>query len=84
MVTKKSFNAIDAVETWTSLNEAIMSADESQCAELMAVELDKDHGRRRRQFVLRIHSRMNRLRAARERTELLAELSNVKKRPSNS
>jgi hypothetical protein len=55
------------LETWISLNEAIMEADEKQCQQLLKAELA---GKKRKAFVLRIHSRLNKIRADRERAEL--------------
>ena len=62
---------IKALDTWVSLNTAITTANEAACAKLMALEMQ---GRRRKMFLLRIHSRMNKLRAHRERKALIAGL----------
>jgi len=59
-----------ALKTWINLNEALRSACEKDCKALLNEELD---GRRRRQFLKRIHSRLNKVRADRERKELGAE-----------
>ena len=56
-----------ALLTWVSLNEIIIDANEEECEMLLKEELE---GRARRQFVRRIHSRMNRLRGRREKLEL--------------
>lgn len=53
--------------SWEALNAAIMQMDESQAQELLNAELA---GRKRAQFVKRIHSRINKVRADRERAEL--------------
>jgi len=53
--------------TWTQLNDALRAADEDTC--LMLLKREK-RGRRRERWLLRIHSRLNRLRAQRERLEL--------------
>jgi len=58
-----------ALQTWSGLNAALRTATESRCHELLKEEL---RGRRRRQFLKRIHSRLNRVRAIRERRELLS------------
>ena len=49
------------------MNEIIRLADEKTCEQLLKVELD---GPKRKVFALRIHSRLNRVRAARERKEI--------------
>ena len=60
----------EALLSWTALNQALMSSeDEYECYRLIRVERK---GRRRRQFILRIYSRLNKLRADRERRELTA------------
>ncbi len=55
---------------WTELNRALLTASEEGCAALLATELA---GPRRVAFLLRIHGRFNKLRARREREELLKE-----------
>lgn len=56
-----------ALKTWDGLNKALMSSvDEDYFNHLMAAELA---GRRRKQFLSRIHSRLNKVRADRERKE---------------
>jgi len=52
---------------WRELNRRLRTAAEEWCAEQLAVELA---GPARRAFLLRIHARLNRLRARRERAEL--------------
>lgn len=61
-----------ALLTWTALNDAMREADEALCKQLLNEELK---GKKRKQFVLRIHSRLNRVRADRERLELEAKLA---------
>jgi hypothetical protein len=58
---------VKPIRTWVELNEIIRSADEKTCEQLLKVELD---GPKRKVFALRIHSRLNRVRAARERKEI--------------
>lgn len=59
--------------SWEALNDAIMKAEtEEECAKLLKQEL---RGRKRKQFALRIHSRLNKLRAARERVEILGQVN---------
>jgi hypothetical protein len=53
--------------TWLALNEALRTADERLCQRLLKVERA---GRKRQQFLKRIHSRLNKVRAERERAEL--------------
>lgn len=57
-----------ALETWKDLNDYLRTCDEA--GTLALLELEKARTRPRRQFVLRVHSRLNRLRAERERVEL--------------
>ncbi len=61
----------DPLDTWTGLNAAIMTMEEDECHSLL--DRERYAGRRRLQFMLRIHSRINLLRARRERAELAAE-----------
>ena len=56
------------LKTWDSLNGALRSADEQYCRDLLHEECQ---GRQRSQFIKRIHSRLNKVRADRERKELL-------------
>lgn len=55
------------LQTWIGLNEFVREADEGQCEKLLKEELA---GRKRKMFVRRIHSRLNRLRGRRERETL--------------
>lgn len=57
----------EALRTWVALNDALMMSDEKACRKLLDEELK---GRKRRMFILRIHSRINKVRADRERMEL--------------
>ena len=56
-----------ALLSWLALNDALREADEKVCESLLKEELK---GRKRKQFVKRIHSRLNKVRADRERVEL--------------
>jgi hypothetical protein len=56
-----------ALRTWIALNDKLRDADEDQCQQLLDEELA---GRKRKQFIKRIHSRLNKVRADRERKEL--------------
>lgn len=61
-----------ALTTWDNLNGFVMeTSDEAVLQKLLKEELK---GRRRAQFVKRIHSRINKLRADRERGELEGQL----------
>lgn len=56
-----------ALATWIDLNAHLRKADEKICRMLLKEE---KAGRNRHQFVVRIYSRLNRVRAQRERREL--------------
>ena len=58
-----------ALQSWLALNDVLRDADESVCQTLLKEELK---GRKRKQFIKRIHSRLNKVRADRERMELSA------------
>jgi hypothetical protein len=64
-MTKHADNS--ALETWITLNAVIKDLGEQECLRLLDVERC---GRNRPTFVLRLHSRLNRLRRARERAQL--------------
>lgn len=57
----------DALESWESLNEFIMKANQKDCESLLDIE---QTNRNRSQFVKRIHSRLNKVRADAERKTL--------------
>ncbi len=57
----------EALSSWDNLNAFIATADEEACVWTMHEEMQ---GKRRMMFVLRIHSRVNKLRAHREREKL--------------
>ena len=63
---KKDINN-PALETWITLNDKLRDADEKLCQHLLGEELN---GRRRQAFLRRIHSRLNKVRADKERKEL--------------
>lgn len=56
------------LRNWSTLNAVIVDADLKTSEELLAGEVA---GKNRKQFVLRIHSRINRLRAHLERENIL-------------
>jgi hypothetical protein len=58
-----------ALDNWEALNKALKCADELECTLLLSVEQTKAA---RPTYLLRIHSKFNKLRAVRERRELLA------------
>lgn len=60
----------EVLSTWVTLNQVLPRCSEQCAKDLLDAELS---GRRRQQFLLRIHSRYNRMRAGRERKELRAE-----------
>lgn len=68
MMTKQKVKG--APHTWVELNDVVRNADEDTCQKLLDLEL---RGKARKRFVLRIHSRINRLRADRERKALNKE-----------
>lgn len=55
---------------WTDLNEILLQSNLETSTKLLEAERT---GRRRKQFMLRIHSRINKLRAADEREKLIKE-----------
>ena len=60
-----------ALQSWLALNDILRGADEPVCQALLKEELK---GRKRKQFIKRIHSRLNKVRADRERMELGAQV----------
>lgn len=61
---------IQVPTAWTDLNEILIQSDLETSTKLLEAERN---GRRRKQFMLRIHSRINKLRAADEREKLIKE-----------
>lgn len=59
----------DVLDNWEKCNEFLRDATEDQAKGLLAAE---KRGKRRVQYLLRIHARYNRERARRERSELLS------------
>ena len=57
----------ETLASWPALNTALRDADAATCEALLKAELA---GRRRKRFLLRIHSRLNRMRAGAERLTL--------------
>ena len=60
------------LDTWIGLNAALMSGDVELANKLLKEE---QADRRRKQFILRIHSRINKLRATAERKQLLKQVA---------
>jgi hypothetical protein len=58
--------------SWVALNEALMGGDMGLAQRLLKEE---SKGKRRKMFLLRIHSRINKLRADSERAELMRKVS---------
>jgi len=56
-----------ALKSWIGLNDFLPTADEAVCKQLLREEMK---GRSRESFLNRIHSRLNKVRADRERAEL--------------
>lgn len=65
---EKTVKKAEPVLTWTQLNDELRKANEERCLELLEAEKE---GRHRKQFLLRIQSRRNKLRRQRERAQLL-------------
>lgn len=57
----------NVLQTWVGLNDALRGADEKLCRRLLDEEVN---GRKRKQFIKRIHSRLNKVRADSERLKL--------------
>jgi len=72
MATKQSMAYVDDL-TWTTLNQELMTSDEDHIQKM--INWERKH-RRRLQFMLRMHARLNKVRASRERKEL-AEAAQV-------
>lgn len=60
-------DALSLLANWAKLNEGILNLTEEECLKLLEIE-KKNHSRKR--MLRRIHSRYNKLRAERERTDL--------------
>jgi hypothetical protein len=72
-MSKKKSVTNPALQSWVSLNDTVMNlTDEDELKKLLREELK---GRKRKKFAERIHSRINKLRAEREREELAAAIS---------
>ncbi len=62
-----------ALSTWTALNNAVRDCDEQAARDLLELEIN---GKKRVRYVFRIHSRINKLRADKEREDLRRRLFN--------
>ena len=60
---------LDALASWQALNERIKDMTEEELYSALNTEMSHD---RRSQFVIRLHARHTKIKAAREREELLA------------
>jgi superfamily I DNA and RNA helicase len=58
--------------SWIALNEALMNGDLALAERLLKEE---SKGKKRKMFLLRIHSRINRLRATNERAALMKKVT---------
>ncbi len=66
---KKTIDTAAALANWETVKDALRDATEEQAMEMLKAE---KAGKARVQYLLRIHARMNRQRAQRERAELLS------------
>lgn len=64
---KKRIISNPALKSWDALNEFLKTADEDACEKLMTQEREYI---KRTSFIKRIHSRLNKVRADRERKEI--------------
>lgn len=62
------------LSTWIGLNDALRGCDEELCKKLLEAEMA---GKCRKVFVSRIHSRLNKVRADRERVELKEKVGEI-------
>lgn len=60
---------LEALKNWANLKTILMEEDEDFAVRCLRAELN---GKHRKEFVRRIHGRINRLRAIRERKEMRA------------
>lgn len=67
MAKNKELSDEGPLSNWYKLNDYLRTCSEGEAAALLRAERK---GENRRRFVLRIHSRINRTRATRERGEL--------------
>lgn len=72
-----------ALANWARLNE-VMSESRNDDREFLMMLLETElENRARKQFVMRIHSRFNRLRAYQEREELLCAIEKAQREHGN-
>ena len=64
----KQYQPSEPLQSWAGLNAVLMTSDRALAERLLKEE--RAH-KRRKQFMLRLHSRINKLRADEERAELL-------------
>jgi hypothetical protein len=64
---KSKVNPEQVLRSWWTLHRAIMGLDEQQCEQLLQAERV---GQARERFMLRIRSRMDRLRKEREKLDI--------------
>ena len=64
----------EILRTWSGLNAHLANADEAECQRLLKLELK---GAKRTVVALRIHSRLNLVRAQTERYDIIASTTAV-------
>lgn len=75
-MTRLTRNEADTVlANWRTLNPALLQMDEDACQQLLDYEMKSETPRRR--FIMRINSRLARLRAQRDREELEAKIDRI-------
>lgn len=67
-MSRRPVTPTDALSTWEKLNAKMRICTEHEARFLLKLEL---RTKRRKMFLLRIHSRLNYLRAGRERIEIM-------------
>jgi hypothetical protein len=63
-----AWDTAEILRNWANLNEALRDCTEPQARDLLQRE---QKGKKRVQYLFRIHSRLNKARADRERAELM-------------
>ena len=71
MSTEMDQRLVQALDTWRDLNDYTRDCGEDDAVKLLEMEIA---GQKRRQFAMRIHSRINKLRAEREREEIKVKI----------
>ena len=71
----------EILSTWINLNDALRGCSEDFCHKLLKAEMS---GKKRKTFINRIHSRLNKVRADRERIELMEKVDGKMSTPSHN